>query len=235
MRRHVLQPVGRHHAHVARAADPVVHRVPAVLQIDELGAPAAGQDVLRRGLVPIAAVMVVGFEDRPQRHLLLQLAGVQIVAVGRLGIDRPVPRPARLAGRRLPGRRSTSRPDRRSRTRLSIRTTGGRCTSSAGSTAAGRCPRRSPPACSGWRGRRRRPARSSCRSTGCPPSGCRPRSGRPRPAGTRPATARRPSPRPGPTISGPSIRATVRPSVAMFSDGSNSAGSLPPCISFHLM
>ena len=37
------------------------------------------------------------------------------------------------------------------------------------------------------------------------------------------------------TMSGPSISATARPSVAMFSDGSSLAGVVPPFIAFHRM
>ena len=234
MRRHVLQTVGGHHAHVAGAADPVVDRVPAVLQVDELGAAAAGQDVLRRGLVPVAAVMVVGFEDRPQRHLLSSTRR----CAGRSRWptwDRPpgrASRPPRWC--RLPDRRSTSRPDRRSRTRLSIRTTGGRCTSWAGSTAAGRCPRRTRPACRAGmddhavahdhRSDPEVPARADAargvvglvlRERGPPPLGAR--------AGVQPHDFR------------PVDQGHRRPSVAMFRDGSKSTGSPPPFISFHLM
>ncbi len=202
MRRHVLQPVGRHHAHMARAADPVVHRVPAVLQVDKLGAAAAGQDELRRGFVPITAVMVVGFEDRPQRHLLLQFAGVQVVAVGTLGVDRPVLRPARFAGPDF--QLGAPRPDQIADYEYVFPFV---------PQVADVLFRLAPQQPAGIRSQPRQLVRTGVDDNPVPHD-----------HRSDPQVASR-------TDAAP----MVRPSVAVFSDGSNSAGSPPPCISFHLM
>jgi hypothetical protein len=58
-----------------------VDGVVAVYQIDVFRSPAAGENVPWRGLVAIATVMVVCFEDGAQRHLFPQLACLDVVSV----------------------------------------------------------------------------------------------------------------------------------------------------------
>ena len=66
----VLQAVGWHHAEMARTTNPIVDRMGSVFQVDEFGASSACENVALRGLVAIAAMMVVGLEDDSQVDFL---------------------------------------------------------------------------------------------------------------------------------------------------------------------
>ena len=83
VRRSVLQPVGRHHPDVTRTANPVVNRVLFLLQVDVLRPPAAGQNVPLGGLVAVTTMVMMGVKYGSQVDLPHQLAGLQIIAVGR--------------------------------------------------------------------------------------------------------------------------------------------------------
>ena len=77
-----MEAVCGHHSHVAGSPYPVVYSVFAFFEVHIFCASPAGQDIAGCGFVPIAAMMVMGFEDIAEGDLFSELAGMQVLVVG---------------------------------------------------------------------------------------------------------------------------------------------------------
>ena len=107
----VDQPVAGHHAVLARAADPVVAGMIVGDEVEELDPPLARQDVSRRGLFAVAAVVVPHGPDVLNRGAgLLDLAGPQVASLGEVGAGPDQPTGHKYVGRRAEPRAAVALP-----------------------------------------------------------------------------------------------------------------------------